>query len=183
MMIAAFLLYDFLLTFDKEIQLFWRKPLSAASMLFYLNRYLTLTVYILVAIGMAPMALRVSLSSQRTLRSSAHLVAEVRSALMERCKSLYVTDIHTQLCYFLQGSDDDGVLAGGSASLCVTHDIQAYNTTHSPCARDSIFVPARLRDWQSEHSLGNGCLPPRDGSIRVQYGGSRSVSLERGYVL
>ncbi|KAH9893613.1 hypothetical protein C8Q73DRAFT_697649 [Cubamyces lactineus] len=55
---TSFLLYDFLLTFDKEIQLFWRKPLSAASMLFYLNRYLTLTVYILVAIGMAPMALR-----------------------------------------------------------------------------------------------------------------------------
>ncbi|KAI0326282.1 hypothetical protein GY45DRAFT_1329157 [Cubamyces sp. BRFM 1775] len=52
---TSFLLYDYLLTLNMEVKLFWRQPLSAASILFYLNRYLTLTVYILVAIGMAPM--------------------------------------------------------------------------------------------------------------------------------
>ncbi|KAI0653570.1 hypothetical protein C8Q70DRAFT_1163726 [Cubamyces menziesii] len=46
----SFLLYDYLLTLDMEVKFFWRQPLSAASVLFYLNRYLTLTVYILVAI-------------------------------------------------------------------------------------------------------------------------------------
>ena len=77
-MLAAFLLYDYLLTLNMEVKLFWRQPLSAASILFYLNRYLTLTVYILVAIGMAPMVYEVSSSSLPISQSLMHTVVEVR---------------------------------------------------------------------------------------------------------
>lgn len=35
----ALLFYDYFLTFDKEIQLFWNRKLTGPSVIFYLNRY------------------------------------------------------------------------------------------------------------------------------------------------
>ena len=39
---TVLLFYDYILTFDKEVGLFWKKKISGASLLFFCNRYLTL---------------------------------------------------------------------------------------------------------------------------------------------
>ena len=39
---TVLLFYDYILTFDKEVGLFWKKRISGASLLFFCNRYLTL---------------------------------------------------------------------------------------------------------------------------------------------
>ncbi|PIL30402.1 hypothetical protein GSI_07588 [Ganoderma sinense ZZ0214-1] len=36
------ILYDYYLTFGAEVELFWKKKISRASVLFFLNRYLVL---------------------------------------------------------------------------------------------------------------------------------------------
>ena len=40
---VAFILYEYLITFDLEVQLFWKRQLTGAGILFLLNRYLLLT--------------------------------------------------------------------------------------------------------------------------------------------
>ena len=39
---TVLLFYDYILTLDKEVGLFWKKRISGASLLFLCNRYLTL---------------------------------------------------------------------------------------------------------------------------------------------
>ncbi|KAI0338609.1 hypothetical protein BDW22DRAFT_689002 [Trametopsis cervina] len=48
--IAALALYDYLLTFSQEIEMIWRRPLTGASVLFMLNRYLSLVLIFLLGI-------------------------------------------------------------------------------------------------------------------------------------
>ncbi|KAM5541416.1 hypothetical protein V8D89_004970 [Ganoderma adspersum] len=36
------ILYDYFMTFGAEVELFWKKKISRASVLFFLNRYLVL---------------------------------------------------------------------------------------------------------------------------------------------
>ncbi|KIK69450.1 hypothetical protein GYMLUDRAFT_35514 [Collybiopsis luxurians FD-317 M1] len=61
--IAAFviLVYDYLLTFDREIECFWKwRTTGLGSRLFYMNRYLTLfgvILYIYLYLGCAPMTI------------------------------------------------------------------------------------------------------------------------------
>ncbi|KAH9889050.1 hypothetical protein C8Q73DRAFT_668207 [Cubamyces lactineus] len=45
--VLAFLSYEYLITFDREVSLFWRRKLTGASVLFSTNRYLPLLVNIL----------------------------------------------------------------------------------------------------------------------------------------
>ncbi|KAI0657901.1 hypothetical protein C8Q70DRAFT_1055281 [Cubamyces menziesii] len=45
--VLAFLTYEYLITFDREVSLFWRRRLTGASILFSANRYLPLLVNIL----------------------------------------------------------------------------------------------------------------------------------------
>ena len=40
--VLAFLGYEYLITLDMEVALFWKKPLTGAGILFFVNRYLTL---------------------------------------------------------------------------------------------------------------------------------------------
>ncbi|KAI0640671.1 hypothetical protein C8Q79DRAFT_920877, partial [Trametes meyenii] len=44
----AFLCYDFLLTLDREVELFWSRGLNGASVLFFVTRYWTLFLYVVV---------------------------------------------------------------------------------------------------------------------------------------
>ena len=39
-------MYDYTVTFAYEVQLFWRRKATGASLLFLANRYLTLFIYI-----------------------------------------------------------------------------------------------------------------------------------------
>ncbi|KAI0630453.1 hypothetical protein C8Q77DRAFT_1160041 [Trametes polyzona] len=43
--VVAFLLYDYLITLDREIELFWRRKFSGPSALFFFTRYSTLIAY------------------------------------------------------------------------------------------------------------------------------------------
>ncbi|KAI0641919.1 hypothetical protein C8Q79DRAFT_986348, partial [Trametes meyenii] len=45
--IPALLAYEYLITFDREVHLFWRSSFTGASVLFFLNRYLPLITIIL----------------------------------------------------------------------------------------------------------------------------------------
>ena len=57
---VALLVFDYLLTFREEFQLFWRRKWTGATVLFFLNRYLTLIEHILNMIGSSPVPDKVS---------------------------------------------------------------------------------------------------------------------------
>ena len=40
--VQALLLYEYLVTFDQEVELFWKRSFTGASALFFLNRYFTI---------------------------------------------------------------------------------------------------------------------------------------------
>lgn len=44
---TAFLTYEILITFDREVALVWRRKFTGASVLFFLNRYLPILVNVL----------------------------------------------------------------------------------------------------------------------------------------
>ncbi|KAI0777519.1 hypothetical protein BD413DRAFT_181425 [Trametes elegans] len=50
----ALFLWDYFVTLDREVEYIWKKRLSAASILFILNRYVNLGVSILEVIEQAP---------------------------------------------------------------------------------------------------------------------------------
>ncbi|KAG2014245.1 hypothetical protein CC2G_011080 [Coprinopsis cinerea AmutBmut pab1-1] len=51
--LAAFvvLVYDHALTLDQEVARIWKRPLSGASILFYINRYITPLQFIIIING------------------------------------------------------------------------------------------------------------------------------------
>ena len=51
----AFVTYDYFITLDEEVKLFWNRKLSVASALFLINRYLVLILRLCNLIGFAPM--------------------------------------------------------------------------------------------------------------------------------
>ncbi|KAI0760278.1 hypothetical protein C8Q74DRAFT_1208713, partial [Fomes fomentarius] len=51
---AAFLIYDYVITFGQEVELFWTMKLTGASVLFFANRYITLTFNIMGLAALAP---------------------------------------------------------------------------------------------------------------------------------
>ncbi|KAI0778846.1 hypothetical protein BD413DRAFT_119713 [Trametes elegans] len=53
---TVLLAYEYLVTFDREVNLFWRRRFTGASVLFLLNRYLPLSVTILEACGFIKMS-------------------------------------------------------------------------------------------------------------------------------
>ena len=44
---SVILFYDYLITFGDEVQLFWRRKWTGATVLFILNRYIVLLVHII----------------------------------------------------------------------------------------------------------------------------------------
>ncbi|KAH9893594.1 hypothetical protein C8Q73DRAFT_647649 [Cubamyces lactineus] len=58
--VTAFLAYEFLITFDSEVELFWMPKMTGAAALFICNRYLPLLGYILVMCEYIPMSDSVS---------------------------------------------------------------------------------------------------------------------------
>ena len=65
MIFEAALIYDYATTLPLEVQLFWRRSPTGASVLYFSNRYLTLFVSIFDLATMAPMGnpVRVSISA------------------------------------------------------------------------------------------------------------------------
>ncbi|TFK85359.1 hypothetical protein K466DRAFT_622302, partial [Polyporus arcularius HHB13444] len=57
----AFLVYEYIITFGQEVNLFWRGKWTGASALFFLNRYLALISYILIMCEFVPMPFSCSL--------------------------------------------------------------------------------------------------------------------------
>ncbi|KAI0738622.1 alcohol acetyltransferase-domain-containing protein [Daedaleopsis nitida] len=51
---STFLLYDYVITLGQEVELFWRHQLTAASFLFFANRYVTVFFNILGLAALAP---------------------------------------------------------------------------------------------------------------------------------
>ena len=45
--LAGLFIYDYVLTFAQEVQLIWGRKITGASVLFWLNRYLTLALVIM----------------------------------------------------------------------------------------------------------------------------------------
>ena len=59
----ALVIYEYLVTFTTEVQLFWVRELTGASILFFINRYLML-LYILAELwGYSPLTGTVSVST------------------------------------------------------------------------------------------------------------------------
>ncbi|KAI0704490.1 hypothetical protein C8T65DRAFT_653709 [Cerioporus squamosus] len=51
-----FMLYDFLITSGREVDAFWRRPITAASILFFSNKYISVLNHILVFVMPLPKA-------------------------------------------------------------------------------------------------------------------------------
>ncbi|KAI0765607.1 hypothetical protein BD413DRAFT_574050 [Trametes elegans] len=54
--VTALLVYEYLITLDREVALFWRRRVTGASVLFFTNRYLVLVVYLLLLMYLVPMS-------------------------------------------------------------------------------------------------------------------------------
>lgn len=68
----AFLGFEYLVTFDREVELFWKRKFTGASVLFLLNRYLPLLTVILDLSQSTPMSDRVSLFQPGPILSSVY---------------------------------------------------------------------------------------------------------------
>nr|VWP02332.1 Surface protein PspC [Ganoderma boninense] len=53
---VALYIYDYMITFGREVELFWGRRFTGASVLFLLNRYLNLAHMIVVACNFATMS-------------------------------------------------------------------------------------------------------------------------------
>ncbi|KAM5530760.1 hypothetical protein V8D89_015567 [Ganoderma adspersum] len=92
----ALLVYDYILLLDKEIELFWKRKVTGASLLFLFNRYLPIIAYIIRPAKMIPMSCSpcstsiISITSQ-TLTFSQYLPWAAFSALraFALCKRPY----------------------------------------------------------------------------------------------
>ena len=80
---AVLLIFDHLVTFDREVWLFWTGKLSGASILFFLNRYLNLVIYALCLVGPARMTDTVCCAPHSQF--TAHHCLEVRTEFLARC--------------------------------------------------------------------------------------------------
>ena len=49
--LAGLFVYDYVLTFVQEVQLIWGRKITGATVLFWLNRYLTLVIVFMNCIG------------------------------------------------------------------------------------------------------------------------------------
>ena len=60
---AVFVFWEYAITFSDEVEMFWKRRFSGASALFFVNRYVVLSVNILNLIGYAILSDRVRLLS------------------------------------------------------------------------------------------------------------------------
>ena len=51
---AALFCYDYLLTFDREVQYLWRRKFASSTVLYALMRYSTLAAFVLTSLGIGP---------------------------------------------------------------------------------------------------------------------------------
>ncbi|RPD68567.1 hypothetical protein L226DRAFT_563847 [Lentinus tigrinus ALCF2SS1-7] len=51
---TVFMFYDFLITTGREVEAFWRRPVTAASILFFANKYISILNHILVFVTPLP---------------------------------------------------------------------------------------------------------------------------------
>ena len=59
---VAIVIYEYLVTFSTEIQLFWAGEVTGASVLFFVNRYMQLVYILLGLFRMSPVINTVSVS-------------------------------------------------------------------------------------------------------------------------
>ena len=55
-MSLAFLVYEYLITLEREVELFWKGGSTSATALFAVNRYLTLGLRVANLMGFVPMS-------------------------------------------------------------------------------------------------------------------------------
>ena len=53
MLSPVLIFYEYVITFRREVKLFWRLKVNGASVLFFMNRYIVLIIYILNMMGFA----------------------------------------------------------------------------------------------------------------------------------
>ena len=79
---SALIFFEYLLTFDQEVRLFWGKKLTGAVVLFVINRYTTL-IYTIYSMLMALVP-----ATRATVQ-----VSLLHFTLWERCKCTYCADL------------------------------------------------------------------------------------------
>ncbi len=52
----AFVVFDYLITFGQEVNLFWNRRFTGATLLFFVNRYVVLLLYTMNISGSAPLS-------------------------------------------------------------------------------------------------------------------------------
>ena len=52
--LQAFYIYEYIITLDREVELFWKAPVSWAKIVYFVNRYLTFTEKILTLLLWLP---------------------------------------------------------------------------------------------------------------------------------
>ena len=58
--LSALIFYEYAITFNNEVRLIWRRRITAASVLFFLNRYIMILDNIVTLISFPAMSNRVS---------------------------------------------------------------------------------------------------------------------------
>ena len=59
------IIYEYLVTFSTEVQLFWAGEVTGASVLFFVNRYMQLVYTLLVLFQFLPIVYTVSVSQRK----------------------------------------------------------------------------------------------------------------------
>lgn len=60
---SVFLLWEYIITTDQEVELFWKRRLSGASMIFLANRYFVIVNCCINLAGFLPLSDEVGISS------------------------------------------------------------------------------------------------------------------------
>ena len=65
---VAFVAFEYLITFDQEVNFFWKRKITGATILFFFNRYIVLLLYVMNISGSGSLSksVEVSLSACNT---------------------------------------------------------------------------------------------------------------------
>ena len=59
---VAFVAFEYLITFDQEVNLFWKRKITGATILFFFNRYIVLLLYVMNISGSGSLSKSVQVS-------------------------------------------------------------------------------------------------------------------------
>ncbi|KAJ8508246.1 hypothetical protein ONZ45_g9477 [Pleurotus djamor] len=135
----AILFYDYLLTFDLEVERFWRRPkLSLVPILFFVNRYGVLLGYVPTVVML--------------LRPDFLLPGNVLWTIMDKSNKLHAQE---SLCINVYNHSQGNQLAGNWAGLFLL-DFTVFSLT----LRKTLIL---LRDFPDSFTLWSALI--RDGAV------------------